>query len=532
MSKSHTILELNDYVKLARELTILGNYEIALSKYQTALNIVTQRKSEIAQLSLKDKWSQVENIIKNEIIMIHEALKIAQTFQNTDETRLELAKKEEMLKYEEPKNEIKQQKSDYEPTNKKICLMKLFETWEKSEKEDPKEIDPDIWPSTKVKPKNSQNRGFIHEGAKDYNQKENKKCESGEKAISGKDSNSKGKKPKGKKGGKDKTPPKNAKTAFYYHYYPEGDGPDGELIEMIERKVIEEIPEVKFEDIVGLEEEKNILKLEFLLPLLMPDFFRGVRRPCKGVLLYGPPGTGKALLAKALATQQKATFFNLSPTTFTPKWKKESDKLVRILFEMARFYAPSIVFIHEVDALCQKRDDEDSLKVLGEMLVKMDEVYGILDQEDLSVEELKKNMVTVIGATNLPWDLVESLRRRFEKRIYIPLPNSTGRREMLRIFTEGIEVKPNINWDLFVQKTEGYSGADISDFCREAEMMSMRRLLNEHPPVSTDIYHENKKLDTAITQSDFEAAIKNILRDPNPNDIKKYEKFKEEYSNK
>ena len=322
------------------------------------------------------------------------------------------------------------------------------------------------------------------------------------------------------------------KSAFYYHYYPEGDGPDGELIEMIERKVIEEIPEVKFEDIVGLEEEKNILKLEFLLPLLMPDFFRGVRRPCKGVLLYGPPGTGKALLAKALATQQKATFFNLSPTTFTPKWRKESDKLVRILFEMARFYAPSIVFIHEVDALCQKRDDEDSLKVLGEMLVKMDEVYGILDQEDLSVEELKKNMVTVIGATNLPWDLVESLRRRFEKRIYIPLPNSTGRREMLRIFTEGIEVKPNINWDLFVQKTEGYSGADIVDFCREAAMMSMRRLLNEHPPVSTDIYHENKKLDTAITQSDFEAAIKNILRDPNPNDIKKYEKFKEEYSNK
>ena len=158
MSKSHTILELNDYVKLARELTILGNYEIALSKYQTALNIVTQRKSEIAQLSLKDKWSQVENIIKNEIIMIHEALKIAQTFQNTDETRLELAKKEEMLKYEEPKNEIKQQKSDYEPRNKKIYLMKLFETWEKSEKEDSKKIDPDIWPSTKVKPKNSQNR--------------------------------------------------------------------------------------------------------------------------------------------------------------------------------------------------------------------------------------------------------------------------------------------------------------------------------------------------------------------------------------
>ena len=96
MSKTHTILDLNEYVKLARELDILGDYEKALSKYKTALNIVTQRKSEVTDLSLKDKWSQVENLIKNEIVLSHEALKIARTFQNNDETRLERARQEEM----------------------------------------------------------------------------------------------------------------------------------------------------------------------------------------------------------------------------------------------------------------------------------------------------------------------------------------------------------------------------------------------------------------------------------------------------
>ena len=540
MSKSHTILELNNYVKLARELTILGDYENAITKYQTSLNIVTQRKSEVAELSLKDMWSQVENIIKNEIIMVQEALKIAQTFQNTDETRLELAKQEEMLKYEEPKNEIKQQKNDYEPRSKKLCLMKLFETWENSEPEDSKKMDPDILPSTKVKPKNSQNRGSIPKGTKDYNPKTNINCESEEKVISGKDSNSKGKNDKGKEKGKEEKDPKSEKSAFYLHYYPEGEGPDGELIEMLEREVIEKNPMVKFEDIGGLEEEKNILKAEVLLPFLRPDFFRGVRRPCKGILLYGPPGTGKTLLAKALATQQKITFFNFSPTSIAPKWKNDSEKLVEklvhILFEMAHFYAPSIIFIDEVDAFGQKSHDEDWLKALGEILLQMDKVYGILDQEDLSAEELKKNMVMVIGSTNLPWELVEPLRRRFEKRIYIPLPNSVGRREIFRIHIKGIDVQPNIDWDKLVQKTEGFSGADIVNVCREASLVIFRQvypkpggklnfaLIKDESPLV------NNRLDSPVTQSNFEEAIKCFPGDPDPNDIKKYEQFRREYS--
>jgi katanin p60 ATPase-containing subunit A1 len=310
---------------------------------------------------------------------------------------------------------------------------------------------------------------------------------------------------------------------------------------MVERDVMERNPNVKFEDIAELEGAKNTLKEAVLLPLLMPDFFRGLRRPWKGVLLYGPPGTGKTLLAKALATQGKTTFFNVSPTTFASKWKGESEKLVRILFEMARFYAPSTIFIDEVDSIGQKRgdgDNEASRKVMAEMLVQMDGVSGKLDQEDLSIEELKKNIVMVLGATNLPWDLDEALRRRFEKRVYIPLPNSVGRREMFNINMKGIKLQEDIDLDKLVKLTDGYSGADIANVCREASLMQMRRQLMKtgaklnFTALKKDPSQLENELDAPVSQNDFEIAIKNISKSVSPNDLKKYEDFTEQYSNK
>ena len=452
MSRNHTILDLNDYVKLARELDILGDYEKALSKYKTALKIVTERKSQVKDLSLRDKWNQIENLIKNEIIMTHEALKIARTFQNDDESRLERARQEEMrnnqilmrdYQPEQPREEIKKtpNKKEYDPRWERFGGIKPFDVWKKGNNPDelkkPKR-DPNSVFTPQNKQKN-QNQGFNRERAKNYN--------NGGKGYGGNFNKAPPKaNPKGNdKNNNDKQPdPKSGKSAFYLHHYPEGEGPDGELIEMVEREVMEKNPNVKFEDIAELEGAKNTLKEAVLLPLLMPDFFRGIRRPWKGVLLYGPPGTGKTLLAKALATQGKTTFFNVSPTTFASKWKGESEKLVRILFEMARFYAPSTIFIDEVDSIGQKRSDGDneaSRKVMAEMLVQMDGVSGKLDQEDISIEELKKNIVMVMGATNLPWDLDDALRRRFEKRVYIPLPNSVGRREMFNINMKGIQVE-------------------------------------------------------------------------------------------
>ena len=339
-----------------------------------------------------------------------------------------------------------------------------------------------------------------------------------------------------------KGPPK---SPFLLARYPddEGNGPDTELIEMVEREVVDMNPNVSFDDIAELETAKRALIEAVVLPLLMPDFFVGLRRPWKGVLLYGPPGTGKTLLAKALATQGKTTFFNVSPTTFASKWKGESEKLVRILFEMARFYAPSTIFIDEVDSVGTKRHDnehEASKKMLAEMLVQMDGIseYNSNDIVDgNNNEEIKQKFVMVLGATNLPWDLDDALRRRFEKRIYIPLPNSEGRRQMFNINFKGIKLNDDIDIDTLIKKTEGYSGHDISSVCREASLMNMRRkLMNTNGKFDILKASNNEmflqELEAPVSQDDILTAIKNISKSVSSNDVKKFEEWTYLYSNK
>jgi len=110
-------------------------------------------------------------------------------------------------------------------------------------------------------------------------------------------------------------------------------------------------PNVTFDDIAGLQDCKKCLREAVLLPLFMPEFFTGIRRPWRGVLMFGPPGTGKTMLAKAVAAQGKTTFFNVSASSLASKYRGESEKLVRLLFEMAQFHAPSTIFMDEIDAL-------------------------------------------------------------------------------------------------------------------------------------------------------------------------------------
>ena len=218
---------------------------------------------------------------------------------------------------------------------------------------------------------------------------------------------------------------------------------DKDLVEALERDIVQRNPNVSWDSVAGLEEPKKLLKEAVILPLIMPDFFKGIRRPWKGVLMHGPPGTGKTLLAKAVATECNTTFFNVSSSTLGSKYRGESEKLVRLLFDMARFYAPSTIFIDEIDSIGSKRDfgDEPSRRVKSELLVsfvndsridfffihiliytvyivlyinililmfqvQMDGVASASNGDDAS------KMVMVLAATNYPWDIDEALRRR------------------------------------------------------------------------------------------------------------------------
>lgn len=228
-------------------------------------------------------------------------------------------------------------------------------------------------------------------------------------------------------------------------------------------------PNVTFADVVGLEQAKEALKEAVILPVKFPQLFQGKRKPWAGILLYGPPGTGKSYLAKAIATECKSTFISVSSSDLLSKWLGESEKGVKCLFEVARERQPCIVFIDEIDALCSQRSDnesESSRRVKTEFLVQMQGVGT------------DNSGVLVLAATNIPWGLDTAIRRRFEKRIYIPLPGVNERAAMFKTHL-GVNTFHTIKeheWMQLAQKAEHYSGADIGVVCREALLRPIRRL--------------------------------------------------------
>ncbi|ETV96077.1 hypothetical protein H310_10718 [Aphanomyces invadans] len=247
----------------------------------------------------------------------------------------------------------------------------------------------------------------------------------------------------------------------------DGDAEKNKLRGALASAVVSEKPNVKWDDVAGLEAAKEALKEAVILPARFPQLFTGKRRPWKGILLYGPPGTGKSYLAKAVATEADSTFFSVSSSDLVSKWQGESERLVKNLFEMAREKKPSIIFIDEIDSLCSNRSEGESdstRRIKTEFLVQM---QGVGHSHD---------GILVLGATNVPWELDPAMRRRFEKRIYIPLPEVEARKVMLKIHLG--DTPHSLNDDDFTTlatKAEGCSGSDISVLVREALMEPLRQ---------------------------------------------------------
>ena len=247
---------------------------------------------------------------------------------------------------------------------------------------------------------------------------------------------------------------------------------DSEMDAKIESEIMQSNPGVKFSDIVGMQEMKKILYEIIIVPTIRPDFFTGIRKPQRGILLFGPPGTGKTMIAKAIASECKSTFFNISASSLTSKWVGESEKTVKSLFKIAYKKAPSIIFIDEIDSILSKRNEsenEATKRLKTEFLIQFDGLGSNTNAKLL-----------VIAATNRPMDLDEALLRRLPKRVYCGPLDVEGRFDFIKKVINRVETKLSDKDIMEIAKmTNGYSNSDLKELCKEAAFQPVRELTME-----------------------------------------------------
>ncbi|XP_077724346.1 katanin p60 ATPase-containing subunit A-like 1 isoform X2 [Canis aureus] len=440
------LAEICDNAKKGREYALLGNYDSSMVYYQGVIQQIQRHCQSVRDPAVKGKWQQVRQELLEEYEQVKNIVSTLESF-----------------------------KMDKPPDFPVSCQDEPFR-------------DPAVWPppvpaehrappqirrpNREIRPLRKEMPGVGARGPVGRAHPISK----GEKPSTSRDKDyrARGRDDKGRKnmhdGASDGEIPKF-----------DGAGYDKDLVEALERDIVSRNPSIHWDDIADLEEAKKLLREAVVLPMWMPDFFKGIRRPWKGVLMVGPPGTGKTMLAKAVATECGTTFFNVSSSTLTSKYRGESEKLVRLLFEMARFYAPTTIFIDEIDSICSRRGTSDeheaSRRVKSELLIQMD---------------------------------------------------AKGRTELLKINLREVELDPDIQLEDIAEKIEGYSGADITNVCRDASLMAMRRRINGLGPEEIRALSK-EELQMPVTKGDFELALKKIAKSVSAADLEKYEKWMVEF---
>ena len=287
--------------------------------------------------------------------------------------------------------------------------------------------------------------------------------------------------------------------------------------------IMKEKPDVKWNDVVGVDDAKNALRESIIYPTKRSDLFP-LGWP-RGILLYGPPGCGKTILAAATANELDGYFINVDGSSMMSKWLGEAEKNVSRLFKMARGYAeredkPVILFIDELDSLLGERQNEigGEVRSRNQFLTEIDGING-------KGKDLK---LYVIGATNKPWSLDHPFLRRFQKRIYVSLPTLEAREKLFVLYANKLKLDSKVRTHTLASIFDGYSASDIKDICQAVQL----RVVNEMFSTSTynePVEGENPSVPRDITMKDFRDTILRRKPSVSMDMIRAYYKWSEQF---
>ena len=271
--------------------------------------------------------------------------------------------------------------------------------------------------------------------------------------------------------------------------------------------IVSEKPNIRFDQIAGLGDVKEAINLRVIYPLRHPEIAeRFKKRPGGGLLLFGPPGTGKTMIAKAIATELDAQFFNVKCSNIMSQWVGVAEQNLAKLFDAAARYPVSVVFLDETEALVSRRGGNSTVmnRVIPEFLAQVD---GL---------ERHKNAILLLGATNRPWDMDEAALRpgRFGEKFYVGLPDAAAREQILRFNLDGVPMEDGIDLKALAERLDGYSGADIFGICVKATDLPFHRQIRSGA-------------DATVTASDLDQAARDVHPTVSASDLVRYRKFLE-----